>query len=92
MRDNDIVLFYNGSHYNALSWKSPSDDEYEEAARAEAHFNDEFGDDERATAAEVTGAPHVASLYISRTANCAVSRISEYGDIKVQIYTIKLKK
>jgi hypothetical protein len=46
VRATDIVLFYNGVHYNALTWQFSSDDEWSDAAKAEAHFNDEFGDDE----------------------------------------------
>ena len=44
VRDNDIVMFFDGSHYNALTWQFSSD-ESDEAAHAEAHFNNEFDND-----------------------------------------------
>ena len=46
VKDTDIVLFYNGSHYNALTWLSSPELHWdEEDALVEAHFYDQYGDD-----------------------------------------------
>jgi len=45
VNDDDIVLIYNGVHYNVLSWKL-SEDSYDREEHEEAHFDGDFHDSE----------------------------------------------
>jgi hypothetical protein len=44
--ENDIVMLYNGAHYNVLTWPLTPDDDGDETTEmyAECHFADQFGD------------------------------------------------
>ena len=44
--ESDIVMLYNGRHYNVLTWPLTPDDDGEDAMemQAESHFADHFGD------------------------------------------------
>ena len=40
----DIVLIYDGAHYNALPWKRSAEEEEDHDAHEEQHFEGDFGD------------------------------------------------
>jgi hypothetical protein len=40
----DVVLIYDGAHYNALSWKRSAEKEEDRDTHEEEHFDNDFAD------------------------------------------------